>query len=263
MKLGVNTVLFKKFPVREAVLMAKRAGYDGVELSAIQGMCEHLVLDEWEKQKDELIALREETGMEFLSMEAATNDRARIEKAFAAAQALGIPLVNIGPGGSTAEGEESLQKQLAMICDFAALAKTYGVTLGVKAHVGAAVYNTPTTLRMMEASADEGVDMDPSHIYRAGEKPEEAINLVISRVKHVHIRDCKGPGPSPGDPMNQACGRGDINLFGYFKVLVENHYDGPVCLEVIGPEQDVADAMAIASESYGYMNAVLKMLGAR
>ena len=137
------------------------------------------------------------------------------------------------------------------------------VTLGVKAHVGAAVYNTPTTLRMMEASADVGVDMDPSHIYRAGEKPEEAINLVISRVKHVHIRDCKGPGPSPGDPMNQACGRGDINLFGYFKVLVENHYDGPVCLEVIGPEQDVADAMAIASESYGYMNAVLKMLGAR
>ena len=112
MKLGVNTVLFKKFPVREAVLMAKRAGYDGVELSAIQGMCEHLVLDEWEKQKDELIALREETGMEFLSMEAATNDRARIEKAFAAAQALGIPLVNIGPGGSAAEGEESLQKQL-------------------------------------------------------------------------------------------------------------------------------------------------------
>ena len=96
MKLGVNTVLFKKFSVREAVLMAKRAGYDGVELSAIQGMCEHLVLDEWEKQKDELIALREETGMEFLSMEAATNDRARIEKAFAAAQALGIPLVNIG-----------------------------------------------------------------------------------------------------------------------------------------------------------------------
>ena len=172
MKLGVNTVLFKKFPVREAVLMAKRAGYDGVELSAIQGMCEHLVLDEWEKQKEELIALREETGMEFLSMEAATNDRARIEKAFAAAKALGIPLVNIGPGGSTAEGEESLQKQLAMICDFAALAKTYGVTLGVKAHVGAAVYNTPTTLRMMEASADVGVDMDPSHIYRAGENPE-------------------------------------------------------------------------------------------
>lgn len=103
--------------------------------------------------------------------------------------------MNIGPGGSAAEGEESLQKQLAMICDFAALAKTYGVTLGVKAHVGAAVYNTPTTLRMMEASADVGVDMDPSHIYRAGEKPEEAINLVISRVKHVHIRDCKGPAP--------------------------------------------------------------------
>jgi sugar phosphate isomerase/epimerase len=108
-----------------------------------------------------------------------------------------------------------------------------------------------------------GIDMDPSHIHRAGEKPEEALPSVLSRVRHVHIRDCKGLGPSPGEPANQACGRGDINLFGYFKAMVEGKYSGPVCLEVIGPDLDLVEASIIAAESYGYMNACLKILGAR
>jgi len=262
MKLGVNTVLFKKFSVREAVLMAKRAGYDGVELSAIQGMCEHLCLDSWEEQANDLISLREETGMEYLSMEAATNDRERLEKAFAAARAIGIPLVNIGSGG-VSNDKASLKERLDMIKDFAALAKEYGVTLCVKAHVGAAIYNTESTIAMMDATPDVGVDMDPSHVHRAGEKPEVAIGDVISRVKHVHIRDCKGDGPSPGEPINQTCGRGDIDLVGYFAQLIKGNYKGPVCLEIIGPDQDLGNAMAIASESYGYMNAILKILGAR
>ena len=47
MKLGVNTVLFKPFSVLEAMQAIQRAGYDGVELSAIKGMCEHLDLDNW------------------------------------------------------------------------------------------------------------------------------------------------------------------------------------------------------------------------
>ena len=108
-----------------------------------------------------------------------------------------------------------------------------------------------------------GVDMDPSHIYRSGENPEIALPQVISRVKHIHIRDCKGRGPSPGAPPDQACGKGDIDLFGYFEAMVKGNYSGPVCLEVIGPDQDYVSASIIAAESYGYMNACLKILKAR
>ena len=61
----------------------------------------------------------------------------------------------------------------------------------------------------------------------------------------------------------QACGRGDINLYGYFQALVDAGYNGPVSLEVIGPDLTMQEAMAVASESYGYMNACLKQLGAR
>ena len=45
--------------------------------------------------------------------------------------------------------------------------------------------------------------------------------------------------------------------------MVDGQYDGPVCLEVIGPAQSMTQAATIAAESYGYMNACLKQLGAR
>jgi sugar phosphate isomerase/epimerase len=107
------------------------------------------------------------------------------------------------------------------------------------------------------------IDMDPSHIHRAGEKPEEALAAVVSRMGTCPHPRLQGPRPVPGAPDMQACGRGDINLRGYFEELVKAGYEGPVCLEVIGPELDLQRAQAIASESYGYMNAVLKSLGAR
>jgi len=263
-KLGVNSVLFKAYTFREAAEAIKKAGYDGLEISAIKGMCEHLNLDDWKSQKNEIKSIMEEFNLEMLSTEVASLDEERLMKAFEAGAEIGIPIINIGPGGKS-DDEDSLKESIEKISKMCEKASDFGVTLCVKAHVGASIYNTPTTLKAIDfiKSSSFGIDMDPSHIYRAGELPEEALPQVISKVKHIHIRDCKGKGPSPGEPALQACGRGDINLFGYFKAMVDAKYDGPVCLEVIGPEQDMVSASIIAAESYGYMNACLKILGAR
>lgn len=263
-KLGVNSVLFKKFTFAKAAAAVKKCGYDGIEISAIAGMCEHLDLDNWRAQKNELVTISKDLDLPFLSTEVACQDRERLNKAFEAAAEIGIPVVNIGPGGEM-NNEDSLKECFERLNILAEDAEKFGVTLCCKAHVGAAVYSTPTTLRMMEAvkSPAFGVDMDPSHIHRAGENPALALPQVLSRMKHIHIRDCKGPGPNPGAPADQTCGRGDIDLFGYFKAMVDQKYDGPVCLEVIGPEQTYQAATVIAAESCGYMNAILKKLGAR
>lgn len=263
-KLGVNSVLFKAFTFREAAEMISRCGYDGVEISAIEGMCEHLKLSEWKLRKSELLSISEYYNLPFLSTEVASRDRNRLLTAFEACAELGIPVANIGSGGST-DDEDSFKEAMEAIAVSAADAKSFGVSLCVKAHVGAAVHDTATTLRMVEEIGLEGfgVDMDPSHIHRAGENPALELPKVIHAMKHIHIRDCKGEGPSPGEPMLQACGRGDIDLYGYFTAMVDAKYDGPVCLEVIGGEQTMANATAIAAESYGYMNACLKKLGAR
>ncbi len=263
-KLGVNSVLFKHYTFREAAEAIAKCGYDGVEISAIPGMCEHLQPDNWRTQKKEIKSILEATGLTILSSEVASRDKKRMKKALEAAEYFNIPVLNVGPGGKS-NVEEDFLETVRSLSELSKMAEKYGVTICCKAHVGASIFNTETTIRAMSMieSPNFGVDMDPSHIYRASELPEEAIAAVLPRMKHIHIRDCKGRGPSPGLPALQACGKGDINLFGYISQMVKAGYDGPVNLEVIGPEQDMVEATRIASESYGYINACLKILNAR
>lgn len=265
-KLGVNSVLFKHFSFAEAAKQIALCGYDGVEIAAIQGMCEHLDLSRWKEQKGELQSIVQENGLAFLSTEVASLSEERLLPAFEAAAEIGIPVINVGPGGKLGV-EEDVIASIDKLSRLSERAASYGVTLCVKAHVGNAIYNTPTTLRAMEAisSVAFGIDMDPSHIHRAGENAEEALPAVLSRVRHVHIRDCKGREKGPGPIELQACGRGDIDLFGYCKAMVDGGYGGPVVLEVIGagPDHTLAQVSIVAAESYGYLNACLKKLGAR
>lgn len=265
MKLGANSVLFGGFDLKTAFEQIALAGYDGIEISAIDGMSEHLVLERWREIAPEIRRLSAEYGLELLAMEQPSQDPAKMEMAFQAASDLGIPIINCGPGGRSGD-EASLQESLDSLGRLAAGAEKYGVTLCVKAHVGAGIDNTPTTLRLMEAVSSPafGIDMDPSHIYRAGENPVEAISAVVSRVKHVHIRDCKGRQQGPGKPEDQANGRGDIDLVGYLRVLHENGYRGPVDLEVIGAKNySLTQCSVIAAEARGHMQACLQACGAR
>ncbi|MEN6545873.1 MAG: sugar phosphate isomerase/epimerase [Armatimonadia bacterium] len=265
MKLGANSVLFGGYDMDTAFKYTAMAGYDGIELSAIGGMSEHLVIDRWQELVQPIKDLAEKYELELLAMEQPSQDRAIMEQAFAAAAEIGIPIINCGPGGKS-DDEETLKASIESLNSLADLAGTYGVTLCVKAHVGASIYNTPTTLKAMEqiTSPHFGIDMDPSHIWRAGENPVEAIAAVVSRVKHVHIRDCKGRQQSPGTPEMQANGRGDIDLVGYIRVLHEAGYDGPLNLEIIGAkEYTLEQCCVIAAESRGHMQACLQACGAR
>ena len=264
-KLGVNSVLYKTADFATAAKYIKKSGYDGVGISAIRGMgIEHFNTDTWKQDKNDLKAIVADNGLEFLSSEVATQDQERLKIAFEGAAEIGIPVLCIGPGGKM-DDEETFKQSMESINKLAKMAEEYKVTLACKAHVGCAVYNTPTSLRMIDAVKNPyfGLDMDPSHIHRANEVPKDALASVIHAMKHVHIRDCKGFGPSPGDPEDQACGRGDIDLFGYIKAMSDANYNGPCVLEVIGRDLDVTEASIIAAESYGYMNACLKKLGAR
>ena len=265
MKLGANSVLFGGHELETAFKYLSMAGYDGIELSAIDGMSEHLVLERWRELAPSVRRLAESHGLELLAMEQPSRDPAVMETAMRAAAEIGIPIINCGPGGVTGD-ESSLQQTIDQLGVLADLAGRYGVTLCVKAHVGHSLYNTPTTLKVMDAIQSEsfGIDMDPSHIYRAGENPVDAIAAVISRVKHVHIRDCKGRQHGPGMPEDQANGRGDIDLVGYLRVLYEHGYAGPVDLEIIGAkEYSLEQCCTIAAESRGHMQACLQACGAR
>ncbi len=265
MKIGVNSVLFGGYDMETAFKYTKIAGYDGIEVSAIVGMSEHLVIERWQECAPEVKRLAKEYELELLAMEQPSQDPEIMEKAMQAAVETGIPLINCGPGGKSGD-EASLRESIDSLGKLAERAEHYGVTLCVKAHVGAAVYNTPTTLKALEAitSPAFGLDMDPSHIHRADENPVEALAQVVSRIKHVHIRDCKGREQGPGTPEDQANGRGDVDLLGYIRVLHENGYTGPVDLEVIGAKDyELERCCIIAAETRGHLQACLQACGAR
>ncbi len=267
MKLGVNSVLFGGFSMETAFRFTKMAGYDGIEISAIDGMSDHMVLDRWRECAVEIKRLAASYELELLAMEQPSQDPNIMETAMQAAVEMGVPVINCGPGGKQDE-PGSLEERIESLGTLSARAEHHGVTLCVKAHVGAAIYNTETSLRALQAinSPAFGLDMDPSHIHRSGENPVNALKQVSRRIRHVHIRDCKGRQQGPGEPTDQANGRGDIDLPGYLRVLREMGYDGPVDLEIIGTKgkgYTLEQCCMIASEARGHMQACLQACGER
>ena len=176
MKLGLNSVLFGGHDMETAFRYTALCGYDGLEISAIDGMSEHLVLDRWREIVPAIRELSKKYSLPVLAMEQPSQEARKMEAAFQAAVELGCPIVNCGPGGKTGD-EASFNESVESLRGLADMAGRYGVTLCVKAHVGAAIYNTPTTLRALAAidSPSFGLDMDPSHIHRAGEDPVVAL----------------------------------------------------------------------------------------
>lgn len=264
MKLGLNSVLFGGFDLETAFRWAAACGYDGIEISAIDGMSEHLVLDRWRDIAGHIKEYARQYSLQLLAMEQPSQDPARMEQAFQAAVEAGIPIINCGP--LKGQDDAGLQACIDSLGALARRAEHYGVALCVKAHVGAAIYNTPTSLRALDAISSPafGLDMDPSHIHRANENPVEALRAVVKRIRHVHIRDCKGRQQNPGTPEMQANGRGDIDLLGYIRVLHEAGYTGPVDLEIIGAKTyDLPRCVAIAAEARGHMQACLQACGGR
>jgi sugar phosphate isomerase/epimerase len=265
MQLGVNSVLFGGLDVEEAFRYTALANYDAIEISAIQDKEPHLILETWREIVPRLRQLSSDYNLPITAIEQSLRDPKLMESALQAAAELEIPIINFGPGGKS-DVEEVFLRMLDEINTLIPLAERYGITLCLKAHVGAAVYNTPTTLRLLNeiTSPVLAIDMDPSHIYRAGENPVDALLPVLARLGHIHIRDCKGRQSGPGKPEMQANGRGDIDLLGYFALLHQSGYTGPVNLEIINAlEYPLEQRCMIAAESRGHMQACLQACGAR
>jgi sugar phosphate isomerase/epimerase len=261
MRLGCNTVLFGSADLAQALQHVAWAGYRHVELAAIAGMCEHVRLGD---DVGAVKALLAEHGLEATAMEAATNDRERLTQLFALARALGVPIVNIGSGGKTGD-EASTREAIERMRDFARLAADHGVKLAVKPHVGQAIYNAETGLRLMNEVAEPaiGLNFDPSHLFRANETPQEVVPRWGSRILTSHFRDCPWREGSPGSPEQQIPGRGIVDIPATLRALKSIGYAGPLNLEVIGAgKYEISRAMGIAAESRGYLHRCLQEIGA-
>src|SRR5436853_7289060 len=101
MKLGANSVLFGGYDMETAFKYLAMAGYDGIELSAIDGMSEHLVLVSWREVAPSIKLLAKTHGLELLAMEQPSQGPARMEQVVQAAVEIRVSIIKCGPGGRT------------------------------------------------------------------------------------------------------------------------------------------------------------------
>jgi sugar phosphate isomerase/epimerase len=260
LKVGCNTVVFAGVDLGTALEHVALAGYENVELAAIRGMCEHVNPDLGKDHVSEVRGLLEGSGLTATAMEVASPDRERLEGIFWLAGELEIEIVNIGSGGESRD-EESTKRSIANIAQLAALAGESGLRLAVKPHVGQAIYNGDTALRLTD-EVDElalGLNFDPSHLFRAEEEPQEIARRWGDRIVTSHFRDCASREQAVGPPENQIPGRGLVDIPATLRALQETGYDGPLNLEIIGAfDYPLARAMGVAAESRGYLRCCLQ-----
>jgi sugar phosphate isomerase/epimerase len=263
MKLGCNTVLFASVDLDTALEHIAAAGYKFVELAAIKSMCEHISPDDSRQRRDEVRERITGLGLAPTAIEAATTDRERLERIFDLANSLGVPIVNVGSGGASGD-EESIKQVIAQIAELAELAGRYDLRLAVKPHVGQAIYNQATALRLSSEVTHPalGLNFDPSHLFRADEDPAKVAGAWAERIVTSHFRDCASRDRAVGPPGTQIPGRGIVDIPGTLRALGDAGYDGPLNLEVIGArEYTLAKAMGIAAEARGYLHRCLQELG--
>jgi sugar phosphate isomerase/epimerase len=266
-RLGCNTVLFAMVGLDEALQHLAWAGYDGAELSFIPNMVEHVQADEAASYYSDIRARASDLGLGLFALECTPNAPERVERACRIAAALEVPVVAIGSGGKTGD-EDSFRQAIELGRVLAAIAGNQGVTLALKPHVGAAVYNTETALRAWKeiGSRSLGLNFDPSHLVRAGEDVAEAARAFAQAgaVVHSHFRDCltTQQGGPPGPPEEQVPGRGVVNIPAVVRALRDGGYGGVLDLEVIGAKSyPLSRAMGIAAEARGYLSRVLAEMG--
>ncbi|UOF89622.1 sugar phosphate isomerase/epimerase [Fodinisporobacter ferrooxydans] len=260
MKMGVNTVLFGGYDLKTAIQYIRFTGYEGVELSSIVGMAEHVSDTASDTEIQEIRNLVGDAGLELYSVEAATDilveaNRERSKRVFERAAKLGIPIVTIGSSG-VSEDEKKTQESIQAIHELAQAAGDVGIKFALKIHYGQSVYNTKTALRLMEEVKHPalGLNFDATHIGRVGDDPVAALEALKDHIIHMHIRDTLLEQLQIAPPPLQIAGRGTTPLADIVRKTIEIGYKGAVSLEIIGAKSfDLPQVVAIAAESRGYL----------
>lgn len=264
MKLGVNTVLFGGYDLPTAVKNIKFCGYDGVELSSIVGMVEHLTPNATDQELEEIRNLIAENELELYCVEAATNildpeNRERTKRVFEKAAKLGIPMVTTGSAGES-DNEELFEQSVTAVEELTKAAHDAGIKYALKLHYGQSIYNTKSALKLLEAFQHPalGLNFDATHVGRVGDDPVQALDALQEHVIHSHIRDTMIDQLAIAAPEFQTAGRGTVPLEGIINKMAEIDYQGATVLEIIGANAyPLEQVTAIAAESRGYLSRLI------
>ena len=265
MKVGCNTVDFRKHPLEKALQWIAEAGYEYVEVEANMSWCDHA-----DPYRDDPIDFRKKiasfgfkgiSGLgshrELITDEQGAKD---LEHALPWAKAAGIPIVLTGEG-RLPEGmseDEALKILGGRLERLTAVAEKNQVYLAMEPHgtISLKPGGLPKILSLVN-SPWLGVNFDTANPHRGtyvgttrkgfewklAEKSQANEVVVLSPVahlvKHVHIKDVIGKEAV-------ALGKGEVNLMECLRILKENGFEGVLSYETEGnqPEEETKKMIA-------------------
>jgi sugar phosphate isomerase/epimerase len=270
-KIGCNTVAFRRNPLEFALEKIALAGYEYVEVEANLTWCPHA--DPW---NDDPVTFKEKVAnfgfkgvsaigshRELITSEQGVKD---IVQALEWCHAADVPVVLTGEGRLPTDmsREDALLILKDRLTHLAEVAKQNCVTLALEDHGSitlSSIEGLPLLLGLVQSDW-VGVNFDTANIRRgdyvgtdrggyewklgqiAGHSETKLLRLVVDRVRHLHIKDVVGR-----DAVT--LGEGEIDLAGCIKILKEAGFDGVLSYETEGMQDpDESQEMIVASRKF-------------
>ena len=256
LQLGCSTILYGGHSLNTALERIAKIGYKAVELCAIPGMAPHISVDVLDSEIVAIRAMLDTNGLAIESIGGSGNlgDADHFKRLLDVAAKVGAPAVTTGPTGAS-DNEDDFQKAIEHIRNVGEYAKSVGVKVSIKPHVGSSVYDTKTALRFMKEMDTEavGLNWDGSHIWRTPdeEDPVASLRQLKPYIATLRIRDTLGRERPIGPVETQIPGGGAMPLAEIAAEMNTIEHVKYVVLEIVGTkEMSVDEVDDVARRSY-------------
>ena len=263
MRLGASIALFKPMDIAFAAPYIKAAGFSGTTVS-FNVPFEHFKKAVWRDELRRLKMIADDTGLELMSTGTGNHDPEYSKFLFESAAALSIGVVCTGPNAMNKPGV-TYNQAIDELGAMAVIAQEFKVYLVCKYHDGHCIHNTEEALAMMDDIKNPyfGADIDPFHVFNAGESLAEAAKTLSPFLKYAHVQDSylDEKGCNMKGQVRPPLGMGNADIPAYLKALMDGGYNGPLMFEMYTKDMDLITAVSMTAQGHGYLNACFKILG--
>jgi sugar phosphate isomerase/epimerase len=253
-----STITLRHLPLADALAEIAGAGFQGIDLGALPGVCDHVPYELDAAAVAAVAATVSASGLVVRSVNADIGD-------------LNVPLDGAGRVARAAHLERLLELCVAVgsralvlpngwlrnepfadeAADHARVAEElvradersryHGIELWLEApHLHRLVHDVDGAQRLFELLPETiGAVCDLSHIVASAGRPRDFLDRLGSRTRHVHLRDASA------GYIHHSIGRGEVDFADAFAALAAIDYPGVLALEL--ETRDVADADRIAA----------------
>ncbi len=254
--LALHTWTLDTTPLAEVLRVARRTGWDAVELRRVdfaraseRGQSAEGVLDLIKASGLSVACVGVEVGWMF----AEGGERQRLLQAFAESSRWAAALQCATIMSPVDRGRGDVQRAVASIREVGDIAAEHGVRLALEFNSQAEQFNRLDRVRELTTRAAHphcGLLVDTYHLQRSGENPRSLQDLAPEEIAYVQYSDVPMDGLQPGNTVDRLPpGQGVVPFPEIFRMLREKGYHGYLSYEAPNPLAWVRDPEEVAGEA--------------